>query len=388
MTFKKLNTRRLIIAAVHAIILTWLCYLAGNIPYSFGSEKQTIKWLNAITEWIFNKTFTVPDDVLPLNVFYDKQFTEVEDEYGIPLGMIDITDRSKLHKVLHLIDSIGNYRYVVCDILFSSKYKTPADSALFALISRMPNLVIAGGNDVTILPESIRSKAYLSSYSTTIEDSDFVKYPLITKGKESLPLHMWKELYGTTLKGNSLFCHSEGKMCRRSIFLDFPVRISELYSENTGRAWLNLGADILNIEQMLDLESMFKDKIILIGSYTEDDIHSTIVGEMPGIMINYNAFHALVNGKHYINYMAHLILFTIFFLITLLVLDKSTIIDFLPTRFQPKSSVIQILLSWVSLSTIFTVIFFILYLLFKEVYDIFFIATYFTLLRTIINLKS
>ena len=388
MKFEKSIIRRYLLSALHAILLTWLCYVAGNIPYSFGSEKQTIKWFNAITGWLSGKTYTVPDEILPINVTYDKQLVDVADEYGIPMGVIDITDRSKLHSLLHKIDSVGNYRYVVCDILFSPEYKTPADSALFELISRMRNIVIAGGNDISRLSESLHSKAFRSSYNTTIEDGDFVKYPLITEDEESLPLHMWRELSGSTIKGNSIFCHSEGKMCRRSVFLNFPVRISEFYSDGQGRQWLNLGTDILQVEQMLDFESMFRDKIILIGSYVEDDIHSTIVGDMPGIMINYNAFHALVNGKHCVNYIALLILFIIYYLVTLFAFEKYEFVDKLQHQAFAKSPVVKIVLSWVSLSTIFTIIFFILYFIFKEVYDIFFIATYFTLLRTIRNLKS
>ena len=376
---------RHLLVALHALLLIWICYIAGNLPYSFGSEKQTVKWLNAISGWITNKSYSCPDELLPINVFYDKQLISVADEYGLPIGVIDITDRTSLHRILHLIDSVGTYRYVVCDILFRQEYHTTTDSALFNLIATMPNIVVAGGNDITQLPELIRPKASLSSYNITINDGDFVKYPLFTKGEESLPLRMYRELYGKAVSGNSFFCHGEGRMCKRSVFLDFPVRISQLYAGEQRHPWLNLGSDILQVESMLNLEELFKDKIILLGSYIEDDIHSTIAGEMPGIIINYNAFHDLENGKQYVKFFALLILFVVFYLITLLVVDRREWEELLPQRFYPKSHVAQMLLSLISFSMIFTLVFLILYLIFREVYDIFFIATYFTILKTIRN---
>jgi CHASE2 domain-containing sensor protein len=139
---------------------------------------------------------------------------------------------------------------------------------------------------------------------------------------------------------------------------------------------------------MLNLEALFKDKIILIGSFTEDDIHSTIAGDMPGVMINYNAYYALSQGRHYLNIIAFFILFLVFFITTVSVLNDKHLSDYIPQRLIPESTVIQMLISWVSLSTLFTVVFFILYMVFKEVYDIFFISTYFTLLRTIKQILS
>lgn len=376
------------IMAIHALLITWGCYIAGNIPYSLGSEKQTVKWLNAISGWFNNRSYMAPDNVLPINVSYDKQLTGISDEYGMPLGVTDITDRSKLHQLLHLIDSIGNYQYIVCDILFSREYTTAEDSALFELISSMPRIAVAGGTNIDEIHETIRPKAFLCTYSTTIEEGDFVKYPLISNGNESLPLHIWKSLNETSFSGNALLCQSQGRICRQSIFLDFPIRVSELYSNGQLKSWLNLGADILDVRHMLNTESLFKNKIILIGSFTEDDIHSTIAGDMPGVMINYNAYHALDHGRHYINGIAYFLLFVIFFITTVLVIKDKHLSDFVPQKLIPKSAIMQILISWVSLSTLFTIVFFILYVVFNEVYDIFFISTYFTLLSTLKQILS
>jgi hypothetical protein len=366
--------------AIHALVLTYACYVFGNIPYSFGSEKQSVKWINVLSGWAFNKKYPAPEDILAINVSYDKQLVEVFDEFDLPLGVVDITDRSKLYNLLSAIDSVGGYKYIMCDILLSEEYRTPADSSLFRLISDMPRISIAGGHDLLQIPEQIRHKAYLSGYSTTIEDSDFVKYPLMTHGQESLPLHMWKSLTNEDVKGSVFGCVSDGRLCRKSIFLNFPVRISELYAIPEQKAWLNLGTDILQVSQMLDLEKMFENKIILIGSFTEDDIHSTIAGDMPGIMINYNAYHALTAGDHKVNIFALIILYLIFYIVTFMIVRRLSLIDIIPIRFRPKSNLFRLVISWLSLSTLLSFVFFLIYILFGEVFDIFFISGYFTLL--------
>jgi hypothetical protein len=162
--------------------------------------------------------------------------------------------------------------------------------------------------------------------------------------------------------------------------LNFPVRISESYAISEQKAWLNLGADILQVSQMLDLEKMFENKIILIGSFTEDDIHSTIAGDMPGIMINYNAYHALTAGDHKVNIFALIILYLIFYIVTFMIVRRLSLIDIIPIRFRPKSNLFRLVISWLSLSTLFSFVFFLIYILFGEVFDIFFISGYFTLL--------
>lgn len=361
--------------AVHAFFVLYLCYVAGNIPYSLGSEVQTVKWLNALSGWLSDKKELLPDELLPINVSYDKELTKLSNEYGMPLGVIDITDRTKLYKLLSIIDSVGNYKYVVCDLFFSSEYQTNIDSTLYNLISRMPRFVIAGGESPDELPESIRNRAFSAGYNITIDESSFVKYPLISNDKESIALQMWKEMYGGTLGGNSLLSTSNGRLCRRTMFLQLPIQIPDGSPQ-----YLNMGADIIDVKELIDMQTLFKDKIILIGSFVEDDIHSTVVGDMPGVMINYNAFYALREGQHYISVLSAIILFVIFYLVTFVVTSHKSVFDQIPEKFRPKSIIMRLLYSVISLSTIFSLLFLFFYIFFEETYDIFFIASYFSLL--------
>lgn len=369
-----------ILITIHALLLTYLCYVAGNVAYSFGSEVHTVKWLNAISSWLFDNNKELPEELLPISVSYDKQLVDVSDEFGMPLGVVDITDREKLYKLLSDIDSIGNYKYVLCDITFSTEYKTEVDSALFALISRMPRIVVAGGEHIDKLPEPIRHRAFSAGYNVTIDESNFVKYPLINGGRESMALHMWKELYSGEFNGNTYWSSSNGRLCRGAMFLQLPIQVTDNYAKYQVKPVLNMGADILDVEEMLDLQSMFCDKIILIGSFVEDDIHPTVVGDMPGVMINYNAFYALRDGQHYVMPVSVIILFVLFFFVTLFIFGSKSIFEWLPEKLRPKSVIVRLICSMISLSTIFTVAFLFFYTVFGETYDIFFIVSYFSLI--------
>ena len=250
----------------------------------------------------------------------------------------------------------------------------------------MPRLAVTGGYDLEMIAPEIRGKAYKSTYNTTVTETEFVKYPLKINGDETIALHMWKELYGNSIKGNTFCTVSNGKLSRSSLFLDFPVRFSESHSEGHEKQWLNLGADILDVAHIIDLKSLFKDKIIFIGSCVEDDIHKTVAGSMPGLIINYNAFHALANNRAYVHISSLLLLFIIFYLITFLISYKKSIWDIVPAKIRTNSTIIKIFLTCVSYSSIFTILLFILYTLYGEIYDIFFIAAYFTTLETGVKL--
>ncbi len=369
-----------ILIAIHALLLTYVCYVAGNVAYSLGSEVQTVKWLNTIRSWLFDNKEELPDELLPISVSYDKQLIDVSDQYGMPLGVIDITDRSKLYRLLSAIDSVGNYKYVMCDMTFSAEYETDVDSALYALISRMPRIVVAGGEHADLLPESIRHRAFSAGYNISIEESNFVKYPLVSNGRESMALQMWKELYAGEFDGNAFWSSSNGRLCRGAMFLQLPIQISDNYAQYQTKPVLNMGADILDVEAMIDMQSMFRDKIILIGSFVEDDIHATVVGDMPGVMINYNAFYALRSGQHYVKPISVILLFILFYCVTFLLLGSKSIFEWLPEKIRPKSIVVRLMCFMISLSTIFSVVFLFFYIFLDETYDIFFIASYFSLI--------
>lgn len=375
-----------LLIVVQALLLTYLCYVGSNIPYALDSSKQSLKWFDTFASWMLDRKYDTPAEVLAINVSYDKTLVEANDEYGLPLGVIDITDRAKLHQLLQLIDSVGGYKYVICDVFLSSDYVTGADSALFRQIHDMPRIAITASVDSESLPELIRDKAYYSGYKTTIDESDFVKYPLSVDGRPSLPLHAWTAATGHKLHGNNFLCRDdEGNLARHSLFLDFPTRISEEHSDGESKSWLNMGVDLLDVADMLDIEELFRDKIILIGSFTDDDIHTTMAGEMPGIMIIYNAYEALSHGRHKVNYYALAILFAIFYIVSYMMINRKTLSDILPPRLRPQKHIIRLLISGLSLSSLFTVLFFILYIAFGEVYDIFLIAGYFTLFDIIID---
>ena len=48
-----------------------------------------------------------------VNVAYDKEFVEATDEYGLPVGQTQITDRQKLLQLLQELKRRNDYKYIL-----------------------------------------------------------------------------------------------------------------------------------------------------------------------------------------------------------------------------------------------------------------------------------
>ena len=82
-----------------------------------------------------------------------------------------------------------------------------------------------------------------------------------------------------------------------------------------------MGADILdNCDLEDDWGSVFGEKIIVIGSFTDEDIHLTYAGDVPGCVINYNVFASLMDGRHKVPFPLILVYFILFFAMSCLLL--------------------------------------------------------------------
>lgn len=85
---KFLSTQRkaLIISAINAIFVLTLCYYIDNLPYSFtggASLGQRIEQLKAVLGFSAD---VIPEDVIIINVAYDRELVTVNDEFGLPKG--------------------------------------------------------------------------------------------------------------------------------------------------------------------------------------------------------------------------------------------------------------------------------------------------------------
>ena len=312
-------TAFILAAAFLSFLLLWLCNAVWDSRYTFGAGDDSII-AASLGRRLFSSKAKSQEEYLAVNTSYDRELVPYRDEYGIPVGNVDIADRGKLVTLLDSLDRYRNYKYIVCDLLFDSSFRSDSDSSLFSLLAGMPRVVVP--KEAEGLPDCLAAKAAASGYRIFHHGDPFLKYQFLTKGEESIPLRMWHELTGNTIVRHWWGYTSGGKPCNNAAVLDFEKGVSDITAE-TGpynmveKAVYHLGADIIDAGCP---KRLFQDRIILIGDFLERDMHDTATGQVPGIMILYKAYRALEDGMNRIPWYCYLILYLLFFIYTLVLI--------------------------------------------------------------------
>lgn len=371
------SIRKVGLAFILALFSSFISYTFTNFNFSLSGEKPVLKYWCAFTDWLSSGREKAPsEDIVFINVANDKQLVDVADVFGIPLGNAAITDRSKLVELLGMIASSPSYKYVLLDIFFEEGYKTESDSALFALISEMNRIVIPTHTDGALSPDAPRSKAAYSDYIISINENDFTKYRLFWKDGPSIPLRMYTDLSGRTVKKTGLWYSDNGALSRKVVFPKMHVRIDSPYRFDGQKAYLNLGTDILDYAGEENWAEFFDDKFIVIGSFTGDDIHTTYAGDIPGSLINYNVYLSLIKGQHKIPLGLIVFYFCIFFAMAYLLLRGSS-----ETSSQPLSWL------WAKLFVLYSAILIIVcifvFTVWGQAHDIFITSAFFSIVDVV-----
>ena len=115
------------------------------------------------------------------------------------------------------------------------------------------------------------------------------------------------------------------------------------------RNYINLGADLLDIDSIIPIKDQIEDKILVIGDF-KNDVHDTYIGPQPGSVICMNAYIALMNGDHLVNWWCALILFFIYTAIGLFYLSGYSFTNFV------KWTWLKVIASFMSTTLIFMII--------------------------------
>ena len=341
----------------------------------------------ALAEWCRQQIYgdeTSDKDMLFINVAYDRTLTTYKPN-GIPLGNIDITDRQKLQQLLYLL-SQTECRYIMMDVRFEKGYEsdnTAIDSLLFHQIASMDNIVVANHSDMTPLNDSIATRMAYQDYYSTITSTNFIRYEYLHGDKESMPLHAYKQLYNDSILRHlgGLYYTSGSRLCYNSLFLTFPPETRH------PRHIQLLGQDILSSEQPLDdLKYMAKDKVVVIGDFINDK-HDTYSGMHSGPVILATSFTALVEHKHYVNWWKTLLLFILYFALTMMMQTEKRWWEYIPVLRKTRFPLLQFALSLLGYSTLILIVSFLLGL-FLHVYVSFLLPSlYLSILSAYISYK-
>lgn len=384
--------KQIVWSAIIAVGFLIISYCVTNLHFSISGEKALLYRFELVRNYLWPKDNNVPDSILLVDVSYDKVPVETTDEYGLPVGHIQVTDRAKLLQLLQELKRRNDYKYILLDVFFGQNTVTSQDSALYATICSMPRIVIPSHLGEELADSALYEKAGLADYTITYKESGFLKYPYLTGSKTSLPLRMYEEMTGRSIHQHG-FLYTDGwKVVRQSVVLTFDVNATKPYNEKGEKAWYYLGADLIGnneVEGILyNMPELIKDKYIVIGSLQGDDNHSTYVGVVSGTLINMNAYLSLLHGHHVVSISLTVILFVAFFVLTYLTLTRQNLRQLTDSITEKRNKhfrlylrLLSILCTWIGYSLFLTLLCISTYLLLGEIYDIFITSTLFYLLH-------
>lgn len=314
------NKKTLGVSLLVSLAITVFSYVVANSAYPMAGEYAALKQINDYKKFLGLQQGNMPDSLLFVNVCYDKQLTPYE-EQGMPVGNMVITDREKLLQLLTTAKEADNYRYIFLDILFNEGIETPVDSALFETIASMDRIVIPEHEGVRLTDNKLYTKSANADYSFTWKQLTFAHYQFLHNDSiPSVALKMYTDRMqlkdgGIKPHWGGLWYTDNGRLCQNGATLFMNVRINGSLLDNEGqereRNYIYLGADLLDLDEVMPVKEQIEDKIIVIGDF-KSDLHVTYLGAQPGSAICINAFLMLMEGKHFVNWLNILIMLIIY----------------------------------------------------------------------------
>lgn len=356
----KSRKKALWFSAIIAFLLVVLCYFVDNLKYSIVSGPSVGQRIEQFKEVAGMAKDSIPDDYVFINIAYDRQLVPVLDEFGFPQGEIDITDRNKLTSFFNQLDD--KHKYILLDVLISDNYKSDADSALVSSLIQTDRVSISQSRTVDLIDESLTGKGGFTDYSTDIFETNFVKYQFLNEGEPTMPYMAYQTIEPRKeIHSFGPIYWSNGHFYWNSLTLRFPIKLwnNPTIDENSDIAWqekriLNLGADVLDMG--IDIPALVKDKIVVIGDFTEDDIHDTYLGKIAGPVININALEALRNNEAEIPWKLVIFLLLLYTTVGYITLRRPLSADSILKRLHIDTPIIKYILSFVGYSFLFSLI--------------------------------
>jgi hypothetical protein len=375
--------RKPLVCILHSVVLLFITYWWLNLPFDYDAGEEHLTWFTFIKEqFSMEPEYHVDfDSIVFINIAYDKVLVPVEDAYGIPAGVIPITDREKLDSLLTIINRNNFQKLVFMDIDFDEEY--PQDTSLAKSMAKTKNLFIPSTSNPQINKEPVIMGEV--SGQKTLVSGDFFKYPYIFQGKQSIPVKFFQFLDNGTFQKSRFLYFRNGKLAFNSIVPNYYFKQFPKYKSDGNINYFDLGTDILTLE-CDNIEQLLKNKIVIIGALTEYDQHETFVGRMPGVLILLNAYYNLKYGNNEISIWLILIFWLTYLFFSIKILQDKSIIfmEKLKDRLS-NFKVIGFILRLASFSIVFVIISILIRLIFDVYLNILLIGIYFALMSDLVS---
>jgi hypothetical protein len=304
---KKIHTY-FMLSFLHGVFLLLLGYFWLGTSFTFKDEALLIRLTTFLKkEFIGSDSKPSPNKVLFINTSSSKIPIDTHvDELSLKPSVELITDRKALADLLGLMlpykDKID---LIVVDILFD--FPSESDTILEKMLVEFKNKILIVSNMTnsdSIMPALFSVPGALSTYVSTAEM--YFKYPVAYRGNKTIPTVMYETMTGSEIEKKGAFFRDNKKFSLKSPITDFKVFMDDLTPGNDlnqSRFTVHNMKTLNKLGQIIDKEDLVKmldGKLILIGDFSSD-IHQTVWGPMPGVLILYNAYLTLRNGDHIMN---------------------------------------------------------------------------------------
>lgn len=309
---------------MNALVLMCLCLWLLSLPITPEDEYQIIRLTSLLKNiGLGYEKKPLQTDFLFVNVAYSKELVPKFDETEIfPIGNEAITNREKLALLIRNLENIP-YKYLLTDIHFVGK--SPNDSILNKELAKSNRIVVSyhynlesGKYEHPVFDVNKGLSDYTANKESIIKQGEgFLKFEMMQNDSvPSLPLVMYQDLTGEGLTEGKLFYELGNRKVLNDFILNFRIRRFDLFESKNPYLLLNI-ADLLIMNQDV-LRQFTEDRIIVIGDFTDRDIHDTIYGKTPGSLILVNAYLALLNRDNEVRLQLFVLLFIIFYGLSLM----------------------------------------------------------------------
>lgn len=377
-----LRRRDVAVSIVNVAIVGALCYIDSDLRYALSGDSGIYSTVFKRGELLHTaQRSTVPDSVLIVDVAFDQQLVPAVNSMGDTVGTTAITDRKKLVEFLTIAKRAGNYSKLMIDIRFEQGLHTPYDQQLVKLLLTMPRVYFPRHRGESLFSPQLEARANYSDYGYTLFQTSFVKYEFTQKGELSMPLAM------TGYKASSLgLLHFvNNRLAYNSMMIPMMVNPNSV-GNNADESWcINLGSDLLAEPELAS--DMMRNRVVVVGNM-HDDIHQTYAGNLPGSLINLNAYMALERGLNLVDWRVCLLWAAIYFVLSMLTIKGRQWYSYIPWLRRVKSGFFWFVLSFVGYSIIVTIVASVLFLTEGYMSDVVLPSLYFSLFAAIVKFKN
>jgi hypothetical protein len=342
------------------------------------------------------------------------------------IGKRPITDRKRIAEFLNLLNKNPQYKFIILDLYLKDSSDRASDLQLQTALTNTKNILIPyhKGPDGFALRPIVKASQALSDYEKVSVENKFLQFKLVQGDSlKTTPLVMYESLTGKKFKSGTVVNHLDNQLSLNNFLIDFTVFSRDINRSGGDESGINAGrdssrynilylSDLLGdqLRQSLPLDSSMpekiaieireaivteyvkeqisnftKDRIIIIGDFSEADIHDTIHGRMPGPLILLNIFLSLESGDNLYNLWFILFLFIGYFIVSYKCYTHYDLLDDLLWKLVAWTGVKRFSLSFMGYILYFIILSVFSYFIFNIQLTILILALYMELLEWVVK---